>query len=135
MKIEDICNYPDKNPIPLKQIINLKDWNRPLFPIEYNLGVDWDRLENSLMNFNGYFKETELNKFYMISINGKFIILVCFDKVQHEYRTFCLNQELYKTFIKIVFSYATLPCIYNFETSEYLLPDEEGYKEQWEDYD
>lgn len=135
MRIEEICNHPDRKRVPLEKVINLKDWGRPLFPIEYNLGVDWDRLELSLINFHGYFYETSLNNFHMISINGKSIILVCFDKVQQAYKVFCLNEDLYKTFIKIVFAYAKLHCIYDFKNTDYLLPDEEGYKEQFEDYD
>ena len=69
MKIEEICNSSLKTSMPLKTIINLKNFGSPLFPIEYNIGVDWDKLQSTLSNFNGHFYETSLNQFYIISLN------------------------------------------------------------------
>jgi hypothetical protein len=131
MKIEEICNSSLKTSIPLKTIINLKNFGSPLFPIEYNIGVDWDKFQSTMSNFDGYFYETSLNQFYMISMDSKFIILVCYDKVLHGYDVFCMDEELYKTFLKIAFAHASLACLYDLKSEVYLLPNEPGYGDQW----
>jgi hypothetical protein len=131
MKIEEICNSSQKTPIPLKTIINLKQFGIPLFPIEYNIGVDWDKLQSSLSNLEGFFYETNFNHFYMISFNKKNIILVCYDMVQHGCNVFCTDEELYKTYLRTAFENASLTCLYDSKSDEYLLPYDPYYEDQW----
>ena len=68
MKIIDIYNLPRKTSFDVEQIFRLKDWGRNIFSIHNNIGVNWAFLKKNVPGLQGYFTETEHNKFYSVSL-------------------------------------------------------------------
>ena len=63
MKIIDIYNLPRKTSFDVEQIFRLKDWGRNIFSIHNNIGVNWASLKKNIPGLQGYFTETDHNKF------------------------------------------------------------------------
>jgi len=81
MKIIDIYNLPRQSSYDVESVLRLKDWGRSIFPAQNTMGVNWALLKKNVPGLQAFFVETELNKFFTISLNNEKFILVNYDKV------------------------------------------------------
>jgi hypothetical protein len=135
MKIIDIYNLPRKTSFDVEQIFRLKDWGRNIFSIHNNIGVNWAFLKKNVPGLQGYFAETEHNKFYYVSLNDKQFILVNYDKVMQFFTPYCTDPEAYETFMKLLIAHSDLSYCHfaaNIEQN-ILLPNDNDYYDQYED--
>jgi hypothetical protein len=135
MKIIDIYNLPRQSSYDIQQILTLKDWGRSLFPAQNNLGVDWEMLKKNVPGLQAFYVETELNKFFTISLNNQKFILVNYDKVIQCYTPYCTDTNLYEAMMKLLIAHSDLSYCY-FSTQEDLniiLPNDDGYYTECDD--
>jgi hypothetical protein len=99
MKINDIYKLPTKTSFPIEDIFNLKDYGRKIFSIHNNIGADWEMLKTNVPGLQGHFIETNLNRFYIVSLNEKPFILVNYDKVMQYFTRYSTSPSLYQTFM------------------------------------
>jgi hypothetical protein len=135
MKIIDIYNLPRKTSFPIEDIFNLKDYGRKIFQIHNNIGADLELLKKNVPGLQGHFIETNLNRFYIVSLNDKPFILVNYDKVLQYFTPYSTDSSLYQTFMKLLIAHSDLSyCHFSAaEDLNILLPNEDGYDQQFED--
>ncbi len=135
MKIIDIYNLPRKTSFPVEDIFNLKDFGRKIFQIQNNIGADWKLLKKNVPGLQGHFIETKLNRFYIVSLNDKPFILVNYDKVLQYFTPYSTDPTLYQNFMKLLIAHSDLSyCHFSADQDlNILLPDEDGYDQQFED--
>ena len=129
MKIIDIYNLPRQSSYDIQKILTLKDWGRSIFPAQNNLGVDWEMLKKNVPGLQAFYVETELNKFFTISLNNEKFILVNYDKVSQCYTPYCTDPVLYEVMMKLLIAHSNLSYCY-FEAEEnhnVILPNDDGY--------
>ena len=95
MKIIDIYNLPRQSSYDVESVLRLKDWGRSIFPAQNTMGVNWALLKKNVPGLQAFFVETELNKFFTISLNNEKFILVNYDKVMQIHTPYCTNPFLY----------------------------------------
>jgi hypothetical protein len=135
MKIIDIYNLPRKTSFSVEEIFQLRDYGRKIFSIHNNIGTDWKLLKKNVPGLQGHFIETSYNKFYIVSLNDIPFILVNYDKVLQYFTPYCTDSSLYQTFMKLLIAHSDLSyCHFSAEKDlNILLPDEDGYDQQFED--
>jgi hypothetical protein len=135
MKIIDIYNLSRKTSFPVEDIFNLKDFGRKIFSIHNNIGADWEMLKKNVPGLQGHFIETNLNRFYIVSLNDKPFILVNYDKVLQYFTPYSTDPFLYQTFMKLLIAHSDLSyCHFSADKElNILLPNEDGYDQQFED--
>ena len=135
MKIIDIYNLSRKTSFPVQDIFNLKDFGRKIFQIQNNIGADWETLKKNVPGLQGHFIETNFNRFYIVSLNDKPFILVNYDKVLQYFTPYSTDPTLYQTFMKLLIAHSDLSyCHFSADQDlNILLPDEDGYDQQFED--
>ena len=135
MKIIDIYNLPRKTSFDIEQIFRLKDWGRNIFSIHNNIGVNWASLKKNIPGLQGYFTETDHNKFYSVSLNDKQFILVNYDKVMQFFTPYCTDPETYESFMKLLIAHSDLSYCHFASNIEQniLLPNDNDYYDQYED--
>ena len=135
MKIIDIYNLSRKTSFPIEDIFNLKDYGRKIFLIHNNIGADWEMLKKNVPGLQGHFIETNLNRFYIVSLNDKPFILVNYDKVLQYFTPYSTDPFLYQTFMKLLIAHSDLSyCHFSADKElNILLPNEDGYDQQFED--
>jgi hypothetical protein len=102
MKIIDIYNLPRQSSYDVELILRLRDWGRSIFPAQNNIGINWGLLKKNVPGLQAFFTETELNKFFTISLNDKKFILVNYDKVMQIYTPYCTDPILYEVMMKLL---------------------------------
>ena len=135
MKIIDIYNLPRKTSFPIEDIFNLKDYGRKIFLIHNNIGADWEMLKKNVPGLQGHFIETNLNRFYIVSLNDKPFILVNYDKVLQYFTPYSTDPSLYQTFMKLLIAHSDLSYCHfaaNIEQN-ILLPNDNDYYDQYDD--
>ena len=135
MKIIHIFNLPRKTSFPVEEIFELRDFGRKIFSIHNNIGADWDLLKKNVPGLQGHFIETKLNRFYIVSLNDKPFILVNYDKVLQYFTPYSTDPSLYQIFMKLLIAHSDLSyCHFSADQNlNILLPDEDGYDQQFED--
>ena len=135
MKIIDIYNLPRKTSFPIEDIFNLKDYGRKIFLIHNNIGADWEMLNKNVPGLQGHFIETNLNRFYIVSLNDKPFILVNYDKVLQYFTPYSTDSSLYQTFMKLLIAHSDLSYCHFAANEEQniLLPNDNDYYHQYED--
>ena len=135
MKINDIYKLPTKTSFPIEDIFNLKDYGRKIFLIHNNIGADWEMLKKNVPGLQGHFIETNLNRFYIVSLNDKPFILVNYDKVLQYFTPYSTDPSLYQTFMKLLIAHSDLSYCHFASNIEQniLLPNDNDYYHQYED--
>ena len=135
MKIIDIYNLPRQSSFDIQQVLTIKDWGRSIFPAQNNLGLDWEMLKKNLPGLQAFYVETELNKFFTISLNNQKFILVNYDKVVQCYTPYCTDAYLYESLMKLLIAHSDLSyCHFQAkEDAEILLPNDDNYYNEWDD--
>ena len=92
-------------------------------------------LKKNVPGLQGHFIETNLNRFYIVSLNDKPFILVNYDKVLQYFTPYSTDPSLYQTFMKLLIAHSDLSyCHFSADKDlNILLPDEDGYDQQFED--
>ena len=129
MKINDIYKLPTKTSFPIEDIFNLKDYGRKIFLIHNNIGADWEMLKKNVPGLQGHFIETNLNRFYIVSLNDKPFILVNYDKVLQYFTPYSTDPSLYQTFMKLLIAHSDLSYCHFASNIEQniLLPNDNDY--------
>lgn len=135
MKIIDIYNLPRQSSYDIEQVLTLKDWGRSIFPAQNNLGVDWEMLKSNAPGLQAFYVDTELNKFFIVSLNGEKFILVNYDKVMQCYTPYCTNKLLYEVMMKLLIAHSDLSYCYFLTESDFnlTLPNDDGYYKDCDD--
>ena len=89
----------------------------------------------NIPGLQGYFTETEHNKFYSVSLNDEQFILVNYDKVMQFFTPYCTDPEAYEIFMKLLIAHSDLSYCHFAANEEQniLLPDDNDYYDQYED--
>jgi len=129
MKIIDIYKLPRQSSYSVEEVLRLKDWGRSVFPTQNTMGVNWALLKKNVPGLEAFYVETELNKFYTLSLNQEKFILVNYDKVMQIFTPYCTNPYLYESMMKLLIAHSDLSYCYFAanENQDILMPNDDGY--------